>query len=88
MLYFYHKMVYNNSKKRAYIGGVESLTVFERLNQQIRDHNLLYAEGDEMGRVSIIEIRGKITFAYELGLITALEWESLIGKVFTILSGV
>lgn len=75
-------------EKRARIGGVESLTVFERLNKQIRDHNLLYKAGDEMGHISIIEIRGKITFAYELGLITAAEWESLISKVFTILSGV
>lgn len=83
------KMAYNNRRKRRqHIRSVENLTAFERLNQQIRDHNLLYKEDDEMGRISIIEIRGKITFAYELGLITALEWESLISKVFTILSGV
>lgn len=82
-LAFYHKMVYNISEKREANG----LTVFEHLNKQIRDHNLLYKYGDEMGRVSMIEIRGKITFAYELGLITPDEWETLICKVFLILDG-
>ena len=48
---------------------------------------MLYKYGDEMGRVSMIEIRGKITFAYELGLITTDEWENLICKVFLILDG-
>ena len=80
---YFHKMVYNISEKREANG----LTVFERLNKQIRDHNLLYKYGDEMGRISMIEIRGKITFAYELGLITTDEWENLICKVFLILDG-
>lgn len=67
--------------------GANVLTVFERLKKQIRDHNLLYRYGDEMGRISMIEIRGKITFAYELGLITKEEWETLISKVFLIIDG-
>lgn len=82
-LLFSHKMVYNSRRKK----GANGLTVFEHLNKQIRDHNLLYKYGDEMGRVSMIEIRGKITFAYEMGLITTDEWENLICKVFLILDG-
>lgn len=69
------------------MSSVESPTVFERLNGQIRDNNLLYMQGDVMGRISMIEIRGKITFAYELGLITTIEWENLISKVFLTISG-
>lgn len=62
-------------------------TVYEKLNRQIINHNLLYKEGDIMGRVSMIEIRGKITFAYELGLITAEQWENLINIVFLTIDG-
>lgn len=40
-----------------------------------------------MGRVSMIEIRGKITFAYELKLISYNEWEILIDKVFCAMDG-
>lgn len=69
------------------MNSVEIMTVFDRLNGQIRDNNLIYRQGDEMGRVSMIEIRGKITFAFELGLITADEWETLIGKAFLTISG-
>ncbi len=69
------------------MSSIESPTVFERLNGQIRDNNLLYMQGDVMGRISMIEIRGKITFAYELGLITTIEWENLISKVFLTISG-
>lgn len=69
------------------MSSVESPTVFERLNGQIRDNNLLYMQGDAMGRISMIEIRGKITFAYELGLITTIEWENLISKAFLTISG-
>lgn len=66
---------------------IKSTTIFERLNGQIRDHNLLYEQGDVMGHISMIEIRGKITFAYELGLITAEEWENLISKAFLTIDG-
>lgn len=66
---------------------IKCLTVYDRLNKQICDNNLLYRFGDEMGRTSMIEIRGKITFAFELGLITADEWENLINKAFLTLSG-
>lgn len=69
------------------MNSVKSTTIFERLNGQIRDHNLLYEQGDVMGRISMIEIRGKITFAYELGLITAEEWENLISKAFLTIDG-
>lgn len=62
-------------------------TVFDRLNTQIRDNNLLYRIGDEIGRIGMIEIRGKITFAYELGLITTEEWELLISKAFLTING-
>lgn len=70
------------------MNSVESPTIFDLLNGQIRDHNLLYKQGDIMGRVSMIEIRGKITFAYELGLITTDEWENLISKAFLTIDGV
>lgn len=63
------------------------ISVFERLSSQIRDNCLLFAPGDESGLRSMIEIRGKITFAYELGLITEAEWEELLGKAFSILYG-
>lgn len=66
---------------------IKSTTIFERLNGQIRDHNLLYEQGDVMGHISMIEIRGKITFAYELGLITTEEWENLISKAFLTIDG-
>lgn len=66
---------------------IKCQTVYDRLNKQIRDNNLLYPFGDEMGRVSMIEIRGKITFAFELGLISPDEWENLIGKAFLTISG-
>lgn len=69
------------------MNSVKSPTVFDRLNEQIRDNNLLYKQGDVLGRVGMIEIRGKITFAYELGLITKNEWESLISKVFLTIDG-
>lgn len=69
------------------MNSVASPTVFDRLNVQIRDNNLLYRIGDEIGRISMIEIRGKITFAYELGLITTEEWETLISKAFLTISG-
>lgn len=62
-------------------------TVYQRLNRQIRDHNLLYKPDDIMGRVSMIEIRGKITFAYELELISYEQWECLIDKAFLTING-
>nr|DAJ98164.1 MAG TPA: hypothetical protein [Caudoviricetes sp.] len=40
-----------------------------------------------MGRVSMIEIRGKITFAYELELISYAQWECLIDKAFLTING-
>lgn len=64
-----------------------SKSVFMRLNDQIRDNNLLYKDGDALGRVSMIEIRGKITFALELGLITYEQWEILIDKAFLVIGG-
>lgn len=67
--------------------GRADMSVFRRLNDQIRDNNLLYKEGDVLGRVSMIEIRGKITFALELGLITYEQWETLIGKAFIVIGG-
>lgn len=67
------------------MGGGE--TVYKLLNRQIRDNNLLYKQGDSMGRVSMIEIRGKITFAYELKLISYEQWENLIDKVFYTMNG-
>lgn len=69
------------------MNSVETPTIFDRLNGQIRDHNLLYKQGDVIGRVSMIEIRGKITFAYELGLITTEQWETLIDKAFLTIDG-
>lgn len=69
------------------MNSVKSPTVFDRLNEQIRDNNLLYKQGDVLGRVGMIEIRGKITFAYELGLITDNEWETLISKAFLTIDG-
>lgn len=63
-------------------------TVYQQLNKQIRDNNLLFRPGDIMGRIALIEIRGKISFAYELGLISYSEWQKLIDKAFvTINSG-
>lgn len=62
-------------------------TVYDRLNRQIRLNNLLFKRGDEMGRINMVEIRGKITFARELGLITADEWEKLIDKAFLTIRG-
>lgn len=62
-------------------------TVYQRLNRQIRDNNLLYKQGDIMGRVSMIEIRGKISFAYELELISYEQWERLIDKAFLTING-
>ena len=61
--------------------------VYDRLNREIRNVSLFYKIGDEAGRVSMIEIRGKATFAYQLGLITAAEWESLIKKAFFFIHG-
>lgn len=69
------------------MNDVESLTVFDKLNGQIRTNNLLYRAGDELGRVSMIEIRGKITFAYEMGMITSDQWETLISKAFLTIDG-
>lgn len=66
---------------------LNSVKIIGILNKQIRDNTLLFEKGDDMGIKSLIEIRGKITFAYELGLITTAEWESLIRKVFLIIGG-
>lgn len=66
---------------------LNSVKIIGILNKQIRDNSLLFEKGDDMGIKSLIEIRGKITFAYELGLITTAEWESLISKVFLIIGG-
>lgn len=86
MLNIYPNAIYN--KKGVHIlNRIKNLTVFDRLNRKIRDHNLLYREGDMMGRVGMIEIRGSISFAYEMGLITKEEWETLISKVFLIMDG-
>ena len=80
---------YKSSIKKGVLilNSVELMTVFDRLNGQIRDNNLLYCHGDEIGRISMIEIRGKITFAYELGLITTDQWENLISKAFLTIDG-
>ena len=67
--------------------NIEVASVFQRLNCQIRDNNLIYKQGDELGRISMIEIRGKISFAYELGLITQIEWEILLDKAFLTIDG-
>lgn len=64
-----------------------SEAIYKLLNRQIRDNNLFYKKGDLMGRVSMIEIRGKITLAYELKLISYEQWEYLINKVFYIIDG-
>lgn len=62
-------------------------TVYNLLNRQIRNINLMYTIGDTLGKTSMIETRGKISFAYELGLITKSEWESLINKACLIIYG-
>lgn len=67
------------------MNGDES--VYKLLNRQIMQNNLLYAQGDALGRVSMIEIRGKITFAFELNLITYEQWENLIDKAFLTING-
>ena len=55
-------------------------TIYNLLNRQIRDINLIYTIDDTLGKTSMIETRGKISFAFELGMITKEQWEKLIDK--------
>lgn len=64
-----------------------SRTAYEILNGEIRDSQLHFLPGDPAGKVSMIEIRGKVSFAYQMGLIDEPQWERLIGKTFLALHG-
>lgn len=66
---------------------VKKITVFDKLSGQIKTHSLIFRPGDRMGHVGLAEIRGKVNFALEMGLISWEEWETLINKIFLIWDG-